>query len=206
MIAHGQAYVIFDCKRPSYLNTKHELVVLQNHIINYDMERRKHPAIANSEIPLYICDEKENIWRINPDPKTGFSNPGYIGFADDKPTEADANFIVLADENEVEHFLEKKIKLFNSTIKNKQILRLVMNVIHHPRYFKQDNQAKESILNVKKPSNEQQKGLQMTSTSQTTFKQPAKTQSSIVSKKHTNNMLNKPKGFMKNKNWAALFE
>lgn len=139
MISDVNAYVIFDCKKPSYLKSGNQLVVLKNHIINYDIERRKDPRVNESS--AYICDKTENVWRINPGM---FKRTGFIAFDDDKPADADNNFITLADEKTIKDYL---VNIDENKISDK-IIELAFKITHHPKYYKADKTKKPKVVDV----------------------------------------------------------
>lgn len=138
MISNTNAYLIFDCERPSYIRTKNQLVVLKNHVINDSIERKKHPAYNDTD--AYICDKSERIWRINPDL---FKSTGYIAFDDTRPAEADSNFITVTDEKAIRRYL----KNFDSKLAS-TVTELAFKIVHHPDYYKVDKSKKNLIVDV----------------------------------------------------------
>ncbi|CAF0877604.1 unnamed protein product [Brachionus calyciflorus] len=141
MISDVNSFVIFDCEKPSYIGPDNQLILLKNHIINYDIERRKDPRIKN-ESSAYMCDKNENIWRVNPDV---FKSKGFIGFDHDKAAEADSNFIVLADEKAIKDYfinIDKDGKI------TKKAIELAFSIIHHPKYYKVDKTKKSKLVDV----------------------------------------------------------
>ena len=142
MIDNGRAYLIYDCNTPSYISLNNQKIILKNHIINHEMKRKQHPLYNDTE--GYICDSKENLWRINPDPKAGWNQNGLIAFADDvEPAFADKNFVILMDEKSIRDFLKTKIssvKMIDS------IIKLIFRIVHHPVYYIADSQ--KGVKNV----------------------------------------------------------
>lgn len=141
MVSDVNAFVIFDCDKPSYIAPGNQLITLKNHIINYDMERRKDPRIKN-ESSAYICDKKENIWRVNPEV---FQSKGFIGFDHDKAAESDGNFIVLADEKAIKDYLQN---IDTNGKLAKQIVKLAYTIIHHPKYYQIDKSKNAKLVDV----------------------------------------------------------
>lgn len=141
MISDVNAFVIFDCDKPSYIAPGNQLVTLKNHIINYDMERRKDPRIQN-ESSAYMCDKKENIWRVNPEV---FNSKGFIGFDHDKAAEADGNFIVLADEKAIKEYLQN---IDTDGKLAKKMVQLAYTITHHPKFYRVDKRKNSKLVDV----------------------------------------------------------
>ncbi|RNA38108.1 hypothetical protein BpHYR1_051264 [Brachionus plicatilis] len=141
MISDVNAYVIFDCEKPSYIAPGNQLVTLKNHIINYDLERRKDPRITN-ESSAYMCDKNENIWRVNPEI---FKSKGFIGFDHDKAAEADGNFIVLADEKAIKDYVQN---IDADDKLAKKIVQLAYTITHHPKFYRVDKSKNSKLVDV----------------------------------------------------------
>lgn len=149
MINEGNVYVIIDCDKPSYIRSNHEVVLLKNHIINDSLMRKKHPNYNDTD--AYICDKKENVWRVSPEM---FKKTGYIGFDEKRAAEADSNFIIFADEKQIKEYLNNQEPKF---IRNVQ--ELALKIIHHPKYFKANKVSKKKPAKEVDIFNEQDKKL-----------------------------------------------
>ena len=149
-LGDGHTYVIFDCQVPSYINEKHQKVVLKHHIINHMLDRKKDPRYNDTD--GYVCDDKENLWRMNP--KERGCTPGIIGFMAEKAYAADSNFIVLADENILKDFFGKMVLETPEKEKEKasqnyaSIIKSILTAIHHPSYFKVDAKMPEISIDL----------------------------------------------------------
>ncbi len=102
------------------------------------MARRKDPRY--SDTPGYVCNQTENIWRVNPDPRAGWNRYGYIAFADDMPaSQADKYFITVLDERDVQAFLRtihdktNKRLLSQSMVDN--FVAQIGKIVHNPKHY-----------------------------------------------------------------------
>lgn len=142
MIAYSNTYLIFDCLNPSYVKPNHQLAVLKNHVLNDHLDRIKHPMYSHNEsTSLYICDKSENIWRINP--VMFNSESGYIGFDDERPAEADSNFVTFADVRTMRDYLRNVEGALAD-----HIVELVLIVLHHPKYYAVDAKRKHVVVDI----------------------------------------------------------
>jgi hypothetical protein len=146
MIDNGRAYLIYDCKTPSFTSLNNQKIILKNHIINHEIKRKQHPLYNDTD--GYICDEKDNLWHVNP--KAGWNHNGLIAFADDVPPAlADKNFVTLMDEKSIRDYLKTVMTNHSSASQTMDyIVSLIFKIVHHPLYYETDKQKKVKTVDI----------------------------------------------------------